>query len=94
MSVSSAPEHAIVAEDFVEMAIAGVPHVLPKAVAEGILKRREEIAARRERFVASSNNKRGKPTRRRRRGSARSSRSSAWRSVDLRPARGRVRLFG
>ena len=54
MSVDRTSGRETLLEDLVEITIAGKSHQLPRAVAEGILKRREEITARRERFTAVS----------------------------------------
>ena len=81
-------------EDLVEITIAGQIQQLPKAVAEGILKRRSEITARRERFATVPPKNSAKRVRRRRRRSSGASEAGSWRSVHLSPARGRVRLFG
>ncbi len=94
MSVDSTPERVTVTEDLVELTIAGVPHLFPAAVADGILRRRDEIAARRKRFAIGGAKKMSKRPSRRRRRSSRSSASGSWRSVYVRPPRGHVRLFG
>ena len=81
-------------EELVEVTISGEARQLPRVVAEGILKRRNEITARRERFGNGGTKAPAKRTRRRRRKSSRASERGSWGSVHTRPARGCVRLFG
>jgi hypothetical protein len=91
MSVDSPACPAPVGEELVEITSGGKTYLVPQALAEEVLRRREAKAVWRARFAAAAPTTMRK--RRHRKGFGGSTRSRAARTVHLRPGRGRVRLI-
>lgn len=92
MSVDSAVPLAPAGEELVEITSGGKTYLVPKALADEVLRRRRLKAAR----LARSGAAKGTTVRkrkRRRRSTGGSTRSRAARTVHFRPGRGRVRLI-
>jgi hypothetical protein len=92
MSVDSAVPLAPAGEELVEITSGGKTYLVPKALADEVLRRRLK-AARLARSSAAKGTTVRKRKRRRRRSTGGSTRSRAARTVHFRPGRGRVRLI-
>jgi hypothetical protein len=94
MSVNNAVQSATVDEELVEITSGGRTYLVPKPLADEVLRRRRAQASRRAGSGPATPKKVPKRMRRRRRSSGGSTRSHAARTVHFRPGRGRVRLIG
>jgi hypothetical protein len=93
MSVDSAVPLAPAGEELVVITSGGKTYLVPKALADEVLRRRRLKAARLARSSAAKGTTVRKRKRRRRRSTGGSTRSRAARTGHFRPGRGRVRLI-